>query len=80
MHIVRSAKRLFRFYYLARLYVFWKKLSFSNRTTETQKGNIEACKYQFTGLKKGLWEYGLVTGIKHFLINFNLQKFNSNND
>ena len=60
----RSSFRLFRFYYLASMYVTWKKLSFSNRATEVQKKNIRACKYQYKGLKKGLWQYGLITGRK----------------
>jgi len=59
-----SSRRLYRFYYLASLYLWWKKLSFSNRATDIQKGNIRACKYQFHGMKKGLWQYGLITGIK----------------
>lgn len=62
--ITRCAKRLLRFYYLAKLYLFWKKMSFSNKATDVQKGNIEACKYQFLGLKKRLWQYGLITGVK----------------
>lgn len=59
-----SSRRLYRFYYLASLYLWWKKLTFSNRATGIQKGNIRACKYQFRGMKKGLWQYGLMTGIK----------------
>lgn len=59
-----SSRRLYRFYYLASLYLWWKKFSFSNRATDIQKGNIRACKYQFHGMKKGLWQYGLITGIK----------------
>lgn len=60
----RSAKRLFRFYYLAKLYLFWKTIRFSNNATAMQKGNIDACKYQFSGLKNKLWQYGLITGQK----------------
>lgn len=63
-HVQHSSRRLFRVYYLAKFYVLWKKLSFSGRATPMQKGNINACKYQFYGLKNGLWQYGLVTGIK----------------
>lgn len=59
-----SSRRLYRFYYLASLYLLWKKLTFSSRATEIQKANIRACKYQYTGMKKGLWEYALITGIK----------------
>jgi cyclopropane fatty-acyl-phospholipid synthase-like methyltransferase len=59
-----SSRRLYRFYFLASLYLWWKKLSFSNRATVMQKANIKACKYQYHGMKKGLWQYGLITGIK----------------
>jgi tocopherol O-methyltransferase len=59
-----SSRRLFRFYFLANLYLGWKKLIFSNRATEIQKKNIRACKYQYYGMKKGLWQYGLITGKK----------------
>ncbi len=63
-YTARSAKRLLRFYYFANLYLLWKKISFSKPATAMQKGNITACKYQFLGLKKNLWEYGLITGVK----------------
>ena len=62
--VLHSARRLKKFYYLANLYLLWKTLSFSNRATDMQKLNIQACKYQFLGLKKGLWQYGLISGIK----------------
>jgi cyclopropane fatty-acyl-phospholipid synthase-like methyltransferase len=62
--VSHSSRRLYRFYYLASLYLFWKKLTFSDRATAIQKGNIRACKYQYHGMKKGLWQYGLITGIK----------------
>jgi tocopherol O-methyltransferase len=59
-----SSRRLFRFYYLASLYVNWKKMTFSNRATPIQIKNIRACKFQYTGMKKGLWQYGLITAQK----------------
>jgi tocopherol O-methyltransferase len=59
-----SSLRLFRFYYLASLYLLWKKITFSSRATDMQKLNIAACKHQYHGMKKGLWQYGLVTGKK----------------
>jgi tocopherol O-methyltransferase len=59
-----SSKRLYKFYFLANLYLLWKTISFTNRATEMQKKNISACKYQYHGLKNGLWQYGLITGIK----------------
>ncbi|MBL7742867.1 MAG: methyltransferase domain-containing protein [Chitinophagaceae bacterium] len=59
-----SSRRLYYFYFLASLYLWWKKLTFSSHTTDMQKGNIKACRYQYHGMKKGLWQYGLITGIK----------------
>jgi tocopherol O-methyltransferase len=59
-----SSKRLNRFYYLASLYLVWKKLILSAPPTDMQKKNIKACKYQYRGLKNGLWEYGLIVGKK----------------
>lgn len=59
-----SSRRLYRFYYLASLYLWWKTLTFSNRATDIQKGNIRACKYQYRGMKNGWWQYGLIKGIK----------------
>jgi hypothetical protein len=59
-----SAKRLYRFYFLAKMYLFWKKISFSYKTTPIQLGNILACKYQYLGMKKKLWGYGIVCGTK----------------
>ena len=60
----RSSRRLLRFYYLASLYLGWKKINFSKPATEMQKKNIAACKFQYKGLKQGLWQYGLITGVK----------------
>jgi ubiquinone/menaquinone biosynthesis C-methylase UbiE len=56
-----SSRRLFRFYFLASLYLLWKKINFSKPATEFQKKNIAACKYQYKGMKQGLWQYGLIT-------------------
>ncbi|MBL7738970.1 MAG: methyltransferase domain-containing protein [Chitinophagaceae bacterium] len=60
----RSSGRLYRFYYLASLYLWWKKFTFSGRATDIQKANIMACKYQYHGMRRGLWQYGLITGTK----------------
>jgi len=62
--IIHSSKRLLRFYYLANLYLAWKRLTFSNPATGLQKINIRACKHQYYGLNKGLWQYGLIVGKK----------------
>lgn len=59
-----SSRRLYKFYFLASLYLLWKKISFSSRATKMQKKNIAACKHQYHGMKKRLWEYGLVVGTK----------------
>lgn len=59
-----SSRRLYKFYFLANLYLLWKKINFSKPPTEFQKKNIAACKYQYKGIKKGLWQYGLITGKK----------------
>ncbi len=63
-NIFPSAKRLYRFYFLAKLYLLWRKFSSSKQPTTIQKGNIEACKYQYKALKSDLWQYGLITGTK----------------
>ncbi|MGQ0738785.1 MAG: methyltransferase domain-containing protein [Bacteroidota bacterium] len=62
--VSNSSRRLNKFYYLASLYLLWKKINFSKPATEMQKKNIRACKYQYQGLKKGFWQYGLITGVK----------------
>lgn len=62
--VARSSRRLYRFYFLASLYLLWKKINFSPPATEMQKKNIRACKYQYKGMKKGLWQYGLIVGVK----------------
>ena len=59
-----SSRRLYWFYFIASLYLVWKKINFSKPATEMQKKNILACKYQYSGLKKGLWQYGLIAGVK----------------
>ena len=59
-----SSRRLYRFYFLAKLYLAWKKINFSTPATEMQRKNIDACKYQYKGMKKGWWQYGMVTGVK----------------
>ena len=59
-----SCRRLYRFYFLASLYLIWKKLTFSYKTTPVQKGNIQACKFQYIGMKKKLWQYGMIGGVK----------------
>lgn len=62
--IAASSWRLYKIYFLASLYLFWKTICFSNRATPMQKKNIMACKYQYKARKAGLWEYGLVVAHK----------------
>lgn len=59
-----SSRRLYKIYFLANLYLLWKKISFSNHATQMQKKNIDACKHQYYGMKKNLWTYGLIVGTK----------------
>ncbi len=59
-----SARRLYRFYFLARIYVLWLKLTKFKSPTEMQRKNIDACKYQYYSRKKGLSGYGLIVGTK----------------
>jgi len=59
-----SSRRLYKFYFLANLYLLWKTITFSRKATEMQKKNIAACKHQYFGMKKGLWQYGLIVGTK----------------
>ena len=59
-----SSRRLYRFYFLASLYLWWKKLTSKRRFSDMQKKNIQACKYQYLGMKKKLWQYGLIVGEK----------------
>jgi tocopherol O-methyltransferase len=59
-----SSRRLYRFYFLASLYLAWKKLTFSYKSTPVQVANIRACKFQYSGMKKKLWEYGMIGGQK----------------
>lgn len=59
-----SSRRLYKYYFLGSLYLFWKKINFSKPPTEMQKKNIKACKFQYKGMKKGLWQYGLIVGTK----------------
>lgn len=61
---MHSSRRLYKFYFLASLYLWWKKITSSRRASEMQKGNIRACKSQYKAMKKGLWQYALIIGRK----------------
>ncbi len=58
-----SARRLYRFYFLARIYLKWMWLKGSKPTT-MQRMNIDACKYQYLSRKLKLSGYGLILGRK----------------
>ena len=59
-----SSRRLYRFYFLAKIYLAWMRLTFHKPPTEMQKKNIAATKYQYLSRKKGLSSYGLIVGEK----------------
>ncbi len=63
-HTKGSSKRLYWIYFGSRLWGWWKKLTFSYRWTLLQEANIDACLYQYKGMKKNLWGYGMVVGTK----------------
>ncbi|MBS1654388.1 MAG: methyltransferase domain-containing protein [Bacteroidetes bacterium] len=59
-----SSRRLYKFYFLASAYVWWRKISLTGKASSIQKKNIKACYCQYHGLKKKLWQYGIIVGIK----------------
>jgi ubiquinone/menaquinone biosynthesis C-methylase UbiE len=59
-----SSRRLYKFYFLANLNLLWKMITFSDHSTEMQRKNIAACKHQYYGMKKRLWQYSLIVGTK----------------
>ncbi|HEX5654590.1 MAG TPA: methyltransferase domain-containing protein [Chitinophagaceae bacterium] len=63
-HTFASARRLYRYYFLAKIYQAWIKLRYGKEFTDFQKNNTNACRYQYLALKQRLWHYGLVTGKK----------------
>jgi tocopherol O-methyltransferase len=63
-YVKHSSRRLLKFFFLGTLWLWWKTLTFSNKSTPTQRKNIRACWHQYWGMKQGLWQYGLITGRK----------------
>jgi cyclopropane fatty-acyl-phospholipid synthase-like methyltransferase len=59
-----SSKRLLLLYYANQFLAGWKKLTGRYRTTAVQKQNIDACLYQYKGMKQKLWGYGMIVGEK----------------
>ncbi len=60
----KSSKRLYKIYFASKLWGFWKKITFRYKWTTLQEQNIDACLYQYKGMQKGLWGYGMVVGEK----------------
>jgi tocopherol O-methyltransferase len=58
-NVTHSSRRLLKYYFLAKLYLWWKTLTFSNRSTAMQRKNIIACWHQYWGLKLNFWQYGI---------------------
>jgi tocopherol O-methyltransferase len=64
-YIDHSSRRLYLFYHLALIYLFWKKITFSYKTTPVQKASIVAAKYQRPSFfKEGLMKYEFIQGVK----------------
>ncbi|MBS1920831.1 MAG: methyltransferase domain-containing protein [Bacteroidetes bacterium] len=63
-YTANSSGRLYRYYYLASFYMWWKKITSSRRFSEMQRKNIRACKFQHIGMNKKLWQYELIVGTK----------------
>ena len=58
-YVSHSSRRLLKYYFLAKLYLWWKTLTLSNRSTAMQRKNIIACWHQYWGLKLNFWQYGI---------------------
>lgn len=58
-HVTHSSRRLLKYYFLGKLYLWWKTITFSDRSTAMQRKNIKACWHQYWGLKLQFWQYGL---------------------
>ena len=63
-NVMPSSKRLNWLYKANKLWAAWKKMTFRYKWNKIQQGNIEACKWQYKGLKQGLWIYGIIVGTK----------------
>lgn len=58
-NVAHSSRRLLKYYFLAKLYLWWKTITFSNRSTKMQRKNVIACWHQYWGLKLNFWQYGI---------------------
>ena len=57
--IIRSAKRLYRTYFLGIIPAFIYRI-FNPKATELAKNNVSTAYLQYVTLKKGLWMYGIL--------------------
>lgn len=64
VNIKSSSRRLFMLYFANKIWAFGKKITFRYNWDKIQEGNVRACYYQYIGLKKKLWGYGIVVGVK----------------
>lgn len=62
--IDKSSKRIYRFYFLARLYLLYRKATFSYNTTAVQLANIMAAYHQRAAFKTRTMIYGILSGQK----------------
>jgi len=58
-YVAHSSRRLLKYYFLAKLNLWWKTLTFSDKSTAMQRKNIIACWHQYWGLTLQFWQYGL---------------------
>lgn len=62
-HVIPSVRRLRRFYYPAWLYNQYRAL-IGKPFGHTEIANTRMCYYLYTGIKNGLWSYGLIRAVK----------------
>lgn len=63
-NIKHSSRRLYMLFFANKIWAFGKRITFRYRWNMIQEGNVRACYYQYIGLKKKLWRYGIVVGVK----------------
>jgi SAM-dependent methyltransferase len=62
--IDKSSKRIYRFYFLARLYLIYRKLTLSYNTTPVQLASIVAANHQRAAFKTRTMIYGILSATK----------------
>jgi tocopherol O-methyltransferase len=60
----QSSKRLLSLSVIGKLTILYNKWFGNNKWTAIQRNNINACWHQYWGMRKGLWNYGLIKMIK----------------